>query len=405
MHAADVSVMTGTDHETSMIARRSVRSIASEAQVRMNSRIGFRPTTARFGRTLAVVATIAIGLASSTARADEPSDYCRKVTAHAEGDAALLYAPTVHLQVIRYPNTVGSADPSGLQLGSGVQPRASVSFGLLDFYKGFGVRNVARMDCRRQQSAVALEEVVAQRGDVGRLPALENKLAFLREHRGAVEEIVRNAEERFTARTATLAEVQDLRLRALAFDRAAIETEREIQVLRARAVAPSAQPLADDLRTYEKRTVELEESIAHVRNLAPWKLAVTAGVTGSPNVDAFGVAELSYNFGGLFQHGAEHRAVLARADELKNARYEMRQQLERATRELRASAEQNRAEANAIGAVIARMTRDRASLESTEAPNKRTVIAGMTLGILDLEAEQAFLTTLADKQSAFGASK
>jgi len=364
--------------------------------------------TPRLGRVLAAMVALAGGFVWSTsAHADEPSDYCRKVTARAEGEAALLFAPTLALQIIRYPNAAAAADPTGLQVGDGVQPRAAVSIGLVDIYKGFGVRDVARADCRRQQSAVALDTVVAQRAEIGRLPALERKLAFLRDHRGIVEGIVRNAEERFAAQTATMGEVQELRLRALQFDRAAISTEREIAIVKARgatAAAP-ATPVSEELKAYEKQSVELEQKVAHVRRITPWKLNVTAGVTGSPSVDAFGVAELSYNFGGLFQHGAEGRAVDARASELKNARYEMRQQFERMARELRAGAEQSRAEAMAIGAVIERMAKDRASIEGTDAPNKRAMIATLTLSMLDLEAEQTFLTTLADSQMAFEAAK
>lgn len=372
----------------------------------MISLIGSRFTAVRVARTVAALAAIAVTVAwSSSARAEEPTDYCQRVTARAEGDAALLFAPTVHAQIIRYPNAGMAADASGLQIGHGVQPRAAVSIGLIDVYRGFGVLAVARTDCGRQRSAAALEEVVAQRAEIGRLPALQRKLAFLREHRSAVEEIVRNGEERLAAQTATLAEVQELRLHALRFEREMIETERDIAILEARGASTATQPLAEELKTYEQRTVELEERVAHVRNLAPWKLSVSGGVTGSPAVDAFGVAELSYNIGGLFQLGSERRAVQARAGELKNARYEMRQQVERMTHELRQSAEQSRIEARAIEAVLARMTRDRAALEGTDAPNKRGVIAAMTLQMLDLEAEQTFLTALADKQTAFGAPR
>jgi hypothetical protein len=359
-------------------------------------------TTARI---LAALAAAAVTVAwSASARAEGPTDYCQKVTAHAEGDAALLFAPTVHAQMIRFPNGT-PADASGFQIGRGFQPRGAMSIGVLDIYRGFGVLDVAKADCRRQASVSTLEEVVAQRGDIGRVPALERKLAFLRANAAAVEEIVRNAEERFAAHTSTISEVQDIRLHALAFGRRLEETQRELAVIKARGLVMPVEPLGDALRTYEQRTVDLENSVAHLRNLDPWKLSVTGGVAATPTAEVFGVAELSYNLGGLFRVGAERRAVEARANELKNARYEMRQQIETISRELRANAEQSRLQARTIENELSRMSRDRASLEGTEAPNKHTVVAAMTLQMIDLEAEQTFLTALAEKQSAFGGAK
>jgi hypothetical protein len=335
------------------------------------------------------------------ARAEGPSDYCQKVTARAESDAALLIAPTAHLQMIRFPNN-GAADPSGFQLGHGLQPRAAVSVGFVDIYKGFGVLAAARAECGRQATAATLEELVALRADIGRLPALERKLSFLREQDGAVQELVRAAEQRYAAHTTTLPEVQELRIRALGFARRISDTELEIALLKGRGLPVPAEPLDDLLRTYEERSVEAEERVSHVRNLEPWKFGVIGGVAANPTVDAYGIAELSYNFGGLFSVGAERRAVDARAGELRNARYEMRHQVEAIVRELRASADQSRRQARAIEQELARMMLDRASLEGTDAPNKHTVVATMTLQMIDLEAEQRFLTALAAAQSSAG---
>lgn len=370
----------------------------------MIAALASRSAVVQARRTLALVAAALTVAWTAPARAEGPSDYCQKVTARAESDAALLFAPTAHLQLIKFPN--GSpADTSGFQVGTGLQPRALLSIGLVDMYKGFGVLDAARADCKRQQSASTLEEVVAQRADIGRLPALERRLAFLREHAGTVQEIVRNAEERFAAHTSTLSEVQDIRLHALSFERRIAETEHEISVIKARGLTMPAEPLSELLRTYEHRALELEGSVAHVQNLQPWKLGVSGGVAATPSADVFGVAELSYNFGGLVTVGAQRRGVEARARELKNARYEMRQQVETIVRELRANAEQSRREAQVVEAELARMTRDRASLEGTEAPNRHTLVATMTLRMLDLEAEERFLLALAEGQSAVGGAK
>lgn len=375
--------------------------IFSEAQVTMIAALASR-TTARI---LAALAAASVTVAwSGSARAEGPTDYCRKVTARAEGDAALLFAPTLHGQLIRFP-TGSPADTTGLQIGTGVQPRASLSIGVLDIYRGVGVLETAKADCRRQASVSSLEEIIAQRVDIGRVPALERKLGFLRANEPAVKELVKNAEDRFAAHTSTLSEVQDIRLHALSFGRQIAEAERELAVAKARGLAMPEGALVDILRGYEHHTVELEARVSHLRNLEPWKLGVSGGVAATPSAEVFGIIELSYNIGGLFSVGAQRRAVDARASELKNARYEMRQQIETIARELRANADQSRLQARAIESELTRMSRDRASLEGTEAPNKHTVIATMTLQMIDLEAEHTFLTALAEKQSSFGGGK
>lgn len=359
----------------------------------------------RLRRNVAALAVCATAVVSSaSAHAEGPTDYCKKTTARAQADAALLIAPTAHVQLIRYPNS-GAVDPSGFQIGHGLQPRAALSIGFVDIYKGFGVLDAARADCLRQASVVTLEEVVARRADIGRLPALESKLAFLRAQNVAVQELVRTAEERFAAHTTTLPELQELRIRALTFARHMADAELEIELIKARGQAPVTEPLADMLRTYEERTIELENRVSHVRNLEPWQFGVIGGVAANPTVDAYGIAELSYNFGGLFSVPAERRAVEARASELKNARYEMRSQVETIVRELRASAAQSRSQAKSLEDELTRMMRERASLEGTDAPNKHTVIAAMTLQMIDLEAEQRFLNALATAQTNAGGSK
>lgn len=356
-------------------------------------------------RLLSAFAAAAVTVAfPAPARAEGPNDYCQKVTAHAEGDAALLFAPTVHAQVIRFPNNT-PADASGLQYGRDVQVRGALSIGAIDIYKGFGVLEVAKAECRRQQTASTFDEVIAQRADIGRAPALERKLAFLHAQEGAVAELLRNAEERFVAHTSTISEVQDLRLHGLSFARQIAETERELAVIKARGLVMPSESLVESLGAYDQRSVDVENSVAHVRNLEPWKLTATGGIAATPTAEVYGIVELSYNIGGLFSVGAERRAVRARENELKNARYEMRQQIETIARELRANADHIRIEAKAIEVELARMSRDRAALENTEAPNKHTVVATMTLQMIDLEAEHVFLTSLADNQRAFGGGK
>ncbi|CAN5774734.1 hypothetical protein BH11MYX4_BH11MYX4_29420 [soil metagenome] len=354
------------------------------------------------GRGLAILTAVGCLATAADASADEAStDYCRKVTATAQADAALLFAPTLSAQVIRFPQG-GIADKTGLQTGSGVQPRASITVGLVDMVRGAGVLDVARADCRRQERAVTLEEVLAQRADIGKLPALEKKLELFRARRPEVQALVRNAEERFAAHTATLLEVHELRRQAADLDRKAWETERDIELLTRRGFVPPAQPIAKLLEEYEARALEHEGAITHVRKIQPWQLNVTAGMTVQPTVDAFGVVELSYNVGGLFRNPAENRALEARKQEIHRARYEVRHQVETLLEELRIEARRSQEQLASFDEELARIARERASLDGLDAPNKSQVLAALTLEAIALEAERAYLAALSERQTSFG---
>ncbi|MDB4941439.1 MAG: hypothetical protein JWP97_973 [Labilithrix sp.] len=359
-----------------------------------------------FARVAAALVAAGCLSAAGSARADEPSsaprtDYCRKVVARAEADAALLFAPTASVQLIRYPQS-SIADAVGIQVGSSVQPRASVSLGLVDIYKGVGVKDVAQKDCLRQESAVTLQEVVLQRDDAARKVATEAKVAYLRAALPRMDAILRDAEARFSAGVATLTEVHELRRRVLDVSFKIADAERMLESLKAKELKAQTVPAEELLRQYETRAAAYEESLEHVKNIQPWKMTLTGGAAANPQVDYFAVAELSYNFGGLFQQPAEARGTAARIQEIRTARYEMRWQLENVRKEARAQAEVARRQVGLLDAEIARVNRERATVEGTDAPNKPQVVAALTLETIDLEGERTFLNSLAEKQSAIG---
>lgn len=355
--------------------------------------------------TLLAALTAASVMFSSPARADgPPSDYCRKVTARAEADAALLFAPTASVQVIRYPQSA-ILDSLGIQVGRDVQPRGSMSIGVVDVYRGFGVLDVARKDCARQDVSVTLQEILLQRGDVGRRVAYERKLTFLREKEPEMAAILRTAEQRFTIGSATLVEVHEIRRRVLELTSKELDAEREVETLKTRETHRPDESLDELLIAYEARSTAYEESVEHVRNLQPWRLALTGGVTAHPNFDYFGVAELSYNLGGVFQHGAEARATEARTQEIKNSRYEMRQQIEGLQRELAVQAEVTRKQVALLDKELARLDAEREAVAGTDAPNKPHVVAALALEAIDLGAERIFLNALSERQNAIGGRK
>ncbi|MBX3203726.1 MAG: hypothetical protein KF764_01595 [Labilithrix sp.] len=341
-------------------------------------------------------------LASTTARAEETdSDYCRKVTARAEADSDLLFAPTLHAQVIRFPAS-GYADTKGLHVGSRLQPRAAMSIGFVDIYKGIGVRDLAKKDCLRQETTTKLQEMLSQRNVVGLDVAISKKLAYLRSKESEQQALVKHAEERLAAGSGTIIELNELRSRVLHIALRSADAERTLVAMRARGAVAPTESIEQIVAEHEKRSGSYEEAAEHLRKITPWSFNLTGGVTARPDVDYFGFVELSYNTGGLFQRSAESRATAARASELKNARYEVRQQVEALRRELRAEAEVLRRQVTTIDEQLRRLADERATLEPTDAPNKSHLLAMLTLQVVDLEAERLFLNTLAERQSAIG---
>mgnify|MGYP001160562884 CR=1 FL=1 len=339
-----------------------------------------------------------------TGRQSSTRDYCRKVTARAEADSALLFAPSVHAQVIRFPST-GFADTTGMQLGSGLQPRAALSLGVIDIYKGFAVRGVAQKDCLRQEVAMPLQEMLSRQEEAGLEAALSEKLAYLHARIPEQQAIVAQAQARFEAGACTLVEVHELRRRVLESAARVAEAERALAGVRSRSSGAPTESIGELLERYEQRSVEYEDSVEHLRRITPWKLNVSGGVTARPDVDYFGFVELSYNIGGLFQGAAEARATAARTAELKNARYEARHQVEALRRELSEKAAILRRHARAIEEEIQRVSKELAAIDETEAPNKSHVQAMLTLQVIDLEAERRFASTLAERQGAIGGRK
>jgi hypothetical protein len=340
-------------------------------------------------------------LLTAEARADDTTDYCNKVTAQARSEAVLLMAPSASAQLIRYPaNNV--ADVTGLQVGKGIQPRASVSYGVVDMVRGMGVMDVAAADCKRQQVGATLQELVVQRADIGRLPALESQIKFIDEQRPAIAAILHESEERLAARTTTLVEVHELRKGALEIDRKALTAARDAAVLRRRGFKMPDRPLSELVNQYDERALAYDERVGHVRKVQAWKLDLSGGIATAPEVDWFAVASLSYNFGGLLQGSAEEHAQTSRQRELKNARYELRHQIETLADELRVEQQEGKTELAALDRELAQVERERATLDSLDAPNKSSVLATLTMEAISLGADRAYLRAYLEALSKFG---
>jgi hypothetical protein len=306
--------------------------------------------------------------------------------------------PTVAAQAIKYPAT-NVADPMAVQFGNGWQPRVALSYGLLDAYKGLGVMDVARADCAREDAANELRDLIQQKGDIGRVPALERELEVLRERLPEVHDLVAKAEARLAARLSTVVEVAELGRRALEIERKTTEVEGDLDMLSRRHARALRRPVRELLEEYDRSAIAYEDRAAHVRDLDPWKLNATVGVVATPTADVFGIFEVSYNFGGIVRSGAESRYQDARADEIKTARYELHAQVTLLLSELDASVAQMREEVAALDGTLSRLNAMQTALEGSDAPSGAQVLAGLRIESIELEADRAYLAALIEQRS------
>jgi hypothetical protein len=349
---------------------------------------------------LSAATTLAI---SSSAHAEE-SPYCEKVRARAASEAALLFAPSVHAQGVKFP-TNGLID-TGATTGNGFQFRAAVSWSPLDFYKGFRVRAVGDAECRAFEAAFVVQSILRRGADGGRLRALEKQSTFLESRRDAWSALAAKGEERFDAHAISLVEVNEVRARAaeLARQRAVVRSEIELLQLRdtdhgSRSSERSVEELVTQL---EARAMELEREASHVRSLASWQVTMTGGVIPhTAPVDYFGMVNVGFNFGAFARNANETRYLDARQAELAKSTYEAREQVRRLREEVRVAAVRAGRELEIVDAKLSVLASARSKLtgsDSAHAPHATTLVE---LDMMLVESEQIYLSELRSELRRF----
>jgi hypothetical protein len=345
------------------------------------------------GAALAVVAT------SFAAHADDAA-YCRKVRARAGAEAALLYAPTVQAQGIRFPRN-GTTD-SGVTTGTGYQFRAALSFSPLDFYKGFRVERTAEADCRQHDAFITLQEVLAEGADVGRLPALRRQAEALEASRPLCEAIAAKADERFAAHVASLLETSEAHARVTELARKREQVAGEIARLEARGLDSYQGMLSVLIDRADKETMAFEREASHVRSLDAWEVKLSGGIIPQDQpVDYFALVQVGFNFGSFAHNAQESKYLDARLEELKKAKYELREQVRKYRQQIDIGLNQTKREIAIVEKQLAMLRTARAALEHSDAPGAANATALIDLDVATAEAEQAFLTTLVTQLSRF----
>jgi hypothetical protein len=358
-------------------------------------------TNFRRSATAAVLATIGSFVAlEKTAHAQEQqqspqSAYCEKVRARASSDAALLFAPSVQAQGIKFPNN-GTID-SGITTGAGYQFRAMLTVSPLDMYKGVRVKRVGEADCQYHEVVSSAAEVLSQAADMGRLPALEKQVAFFDSKRSDWEAILTKTDERSEAHVLSIRDAAEIRARVAAVRRAHEQRrgEAERMKLHANVAEPFRGSLSALVAKAEKEAMTFENEASHVRSLDAWDFKVSGGVIphGGP-VDVFGMVIIGFNFGAFSRNAAESRYIDARTRELATARYELRAQLTRFREQIKSTSSQTKRELEIVERQLAVLKNDRNIVSQADAANSVQALAIIDLDMILVESERVYLSNL-----------
>lgn len=352
---------------------------------------------------LAACAALAVVATATSAHADE-SAYCRKVRARASSDAALLIAPTLRAEVMKLPSALLPGGAVGVTpAGSTYQFRAGASIGLVNMYKGTQLGAVADADCAAYDATTKAHDLLALAADFGRLSALREQAKFLDEQRPVWEAIYAKMAERFAAQNVTLLNLEDVRVRTTVLARHRAHIGGQIARLEATGLGEQRPKVDALIQSIEATSAKYEREQSHVRSLDAFDLTITGGyvppILDAKDSDFFGVIQVSYSLGGPFRNAAETRYRDARAEEVKNARYETQAQLRAFRDEVRATLGETKQELAIVEQRLAGLLATRRELEGSEATGAAYALAMIDLEILAMRADRVFLTGYARELS------
>jgi hypothetical protein len=343
---------------------------------------------ARSTKASPLAAFVLLVLCSRNATAQD-GPYCEKVRARAAGDAALLMSPRLFVQGIKFPSN-GQLDV-GITAGSGYQVRTGLSFSPLDFYRGLDTLRVADTDCEQHATASAIQVLVIKGSLKARLSGLRAQTAYLTAHREEWRQLSDKAVTRLSERVITLTEFDSLRQDVAALEHKLVQAEGDANQLASISSRLPEEPPSTLARQYVERAMRFEEAQSDLRKLEAWQIQLTGGVVPIAPVDWYGVAEVSFNFGGLARSRQERRYLEARGDELRHASYEPESQLSEFRAQATAALDEARHDLAIVERDVAVFASTRGILEKSEAASVAQTLDTLTVQQIATEADGVYL--------------
>lgn len=334
---------------------------------------------------------------ASVSRADDNTDYCNKVHARAASDAALMFFPSVQAQFIKFPGTSASMDllTTGTTTPNGYQVRALMTWSPLDVYKGLSTQAVGEADCQQHRAMVDAMNVITSIADVGKLPALRKQVDYLRTNQTRWRSIVEATEQRLKANIITLDDSMRVREKALLLDRKLTEMQGQADTIAAKNLPETSKDIASLASSVVYASMTFEQKSNRVRSLDAWTTGVSFGlvppVNGVSETEWLGVISVGFNFGAFSHNHEDDNYLEARKSELRNARYEMEDELRKFKDQIAATLSATIAETNVIELEKQRLTVIRNTVQKTEAAATPALLNAIDLEMMDLESDSIFL--------------
>jgi hypothetical protein len=239
---------------------------------------------------------------------------CKFLRGVADAEADVLVGPElfgrfggVNLVTAANDGTTFGTDKQRLMLG--------VNYSLGHLYRGLTVRKRGDAECRRETARAGLEAALYAGTDYGKGPALAAREEVLKTAVPEGEKILDEVREEVRKQSATIEELEAGRLRLDSLRAFLAQTVLERERLPPAVAQPSAQPaLGQLLQEFRAADDQVEQIAARLRSATAWDLSLRGAydrvydVNQTTSVPLFGMVEVTYNLGGLFQSGANARA-------------------------------------------------------------------------------------------------
>lgn len=360
----------------------------------MIASVGYKPRRVTTG----VLVAMALLCLSPRAVKAQDSAYCRKVRARAQRDVTVLLWPRVLVEGRHVPAN-GGID-FGDVVGKHYQGRVGLAFSPIEALRGLRVLDAADADCELQAIAEPLGSLIRDASDERSLPAFRAEANYLASRRAKWQALLAQANDRLESGVITTMEFQDLRRLIAALQRKHEAAAGQVKRLEARSFAPAPGSLHEMTEEYVRRTLRLERRLTAVGSLDPWQFNVGGGVVPVPGqpLDWYAIVEVSYSLGGLSRHRHEAEYLHARADELRDARYELPARLAELRGVFQAQIEQLRRELDVVQAQLASIAGTLASLGEAEATDGAPEQAQAVLELeqIALESDRIYLRALVE---------
>jgi len=354
-------------------------------------------------RTAALAALLCAVADSAHAEDTDASPYCRRVSARAQSEAALLWAPRLFVQGLRYPSgfDIGPMTPNGYQL------RVGASYSLLDPFKALQLGAAADADCAVYTVQSELEQVLEHSKSRPEERAYTAQAAFLTAHQSAVDTIVQRAQTRLKEHTITLYELNHLLSLADHIERKTAQASGLAARRAADAGEPQSTRSADALGSELVRLRNThEQKLSAARAYDAWALRVLGGAIPleKSGVDWFGWVELSYSLGGIARSGAEARYREARRAELESDPHELPALHKRMKEQRAQQVEQAAVELRVIDKRLKYLGATTHELQAAGSQQTYELDA-IAIEQMSVEAERVYLTTLIDALEQEGSAQ